>query len=81
MEGPSKGVALKQTNKNHNLHLLSIVDSTVHKASAAAAKAIQSCPTLPGSSAHRILQARILEWVAISFPTINHLSQALFSQL
>ena len=38
-------------------------------------KAAQSCPTLcdpmdcspPGSSAHGILQARILEWVAISF--------------
>ena len=36
----------------------------------------QSCPTLcnpmdyspPGSSAHEIFQARILEWVAISFP-------------
>ena len=36
----------------------------------------QSCPTLcnpmdcspPGSSVHGILQARILEWVAISFP-------------
>ena len=35
----------------------------------------QSCPTLcnpvdcspPGSSVHEILQARILEWVAISF--------------
>ena len=35
----------------------------------------QSCPTLcspmdhspPGSSVHRIFQARILEWVAISF--------------
>ena len=35
----------------------------------------QSCPTLcdpmdcslPGSSIHRILQARVLEWVAISF--------------
>ena len=35
----------------------------------------QSCPTLcdpidcspPGSSTHEILQARILEWVAISF--------------
>ena len=42
---------------------------------AAAAKSLQSCPTLwdpidsspPGSSVHRILQARILEWVAISF--------------
>ena len=39
------------------------------------AKLFQSCPTLcdpmdsssPGSSAHGILQARILEWVTISF--------------
>ena len=39
------------------------------------AKLLQSCPTLcdpmdcspSGSSVHRILQARILEWVAISF--------------
>ena len=38
----------------------------------------QSCPTLgnpvdcspPGSSVHGILQARILEWVAISFSRI-----------
>ena len=38
-------------------------------------KIAQSCPTLcdpldcspPGSSVHGILQARILEWVAISF--------------
>ena len=37
-------------------------------------KFTQSCPTLatpwtvaPGSSVHGILQARILEWVAISF--------------
>ena len=44
---------------------------------AAAAKSLQSCPTLcdpmdsspQGSSVHRILQARILEWVAISFST------------
>ena len=42
---------------------------------AAAAKALQLCPTLcdpidgspPGSSVPGILQARILEWVAISF--------------
>ena len=42
---------------------------------AAAAKSIQSCPTLcdpiggspPGSPVPGILQARILEWVAISF--------------
>ena len=38
----------------------------------------QSCPTLcdpvdcspPGSSAHGILQARVLEWAAISFSRI-----------
>ena len=43
---------------------------------AAAAKSHQSCPTLcdpidgspPGSPVPGILQARILEWVAISFP-------------
>ena len=42
---------------------------------AAAAKSLQSCPTLcdlidgspPGSSVPGILQARPLEWVAISF--------------
>ena len=39
------------------------------------AQPLQSCPTLcdpvdcilPGSSVHGLLQARILEWVAISF--------------
>ena len=44
-------------------------------ATAAAAKSLQSCPTLcdptngspPGSTAPGILQARTLEWVAISF--------------
>ena len=48
---------------------------TIKKAAAAAAKSIQSCPTLcdptvgslPGSSIHGIFQARVLEWVAISF--------------
>ena len=40
---------------------------------------IQSCPTLcdpmdsnsPGSSVHEILQARILEWVAIPLPCLS----------
>ena len=44
-------------------------------AAAAAAKSRQSCPTLcdpidgspPGSSVPGILQARVLEWVAIAF--------------
>ena len=46
---------------------------------AAAAKSLQSCPTLcdlrdsspPGSSVPGILQARILEWVAISFSLLK----------
>ena len=44
-------------------------------AAAAAAKSLQSCPTLcdptdsspPGSTVPGILQARTLEWIAISF--------------
>ena len=44
-------------------------------AAAAAAKSLQSCPTLcdrrdsspPGSPVPGILQARVLEWVAIAF--------------
>ena len=46
-------------------------------AATAAAKSLQSCPTLcnptdnspPGSAVPGILQARTLEWVAISFST------------
>ena len=52
-----------------------ITDETDEMA-AAAAKSLQSCPTLcnpiddspPGSSVRGSLQARTLEWVAISFP-------------
>ena len=48
---------------------------TIKKAAAAAAKSLQSCPTLchpidgspAGSTIPGILQARKLEWVAISF--------------
>ena len=58
---------------------LNIWKFTVHillkPAAAAAAKSLQSCPTLcdpidgspPGSPVPRSLQARTLEWVAISF--------------
>ena len=50
-------------------------------AAAAAAKSRQSCPTLcdpidgspPGSLIPGILQARTLEWVAISFSITEHL--------
>ena len=52
-----------------------ITQSYKYPAAAAAAKSLQSYPTLcdpidsspPGSSVHGILQARTLEWVAISF--------------
>ena len=54
-----------------NINNLRYTDAAV----AAAAKSLQSCPTLcdpldgspPGSAVPGILQARTLEWVAISF--------------
>ena len=47
----------------------------IHSVTAAAAKSLQSCPTLcdpidgspPGSAVPGILQAKVLEWVAITF--------------
>ena len=56
--------------------LLGLYLLTSNHAAAAAAKSLQSCPTLcdpidsspPGSPVPGILQARTLEWVAISFP-------------
>ena len=55
--------------------------SCASAAVAAAAKLLQSCPTLcdpmdcslPGSSAHGIFQARVLEWGAIAFSAAVHL--------
>ena len=61
-------------------HPLGILDCTpVDEAAAAAAKSLQSCPTLcnpidgspPGFAVPGILQARTLEWVAISFSTVD----------
>ena len=57
-----------QKDKHYAFHLYGVL------AAATAAKSLQSCPTLcdpidgspPGSSVHGILQARTLEWVAIS---------------
>ena len=54
---------------------------------AAAAKLLQSCPTLcdpiddspPGSAAPGILQARTLEWVAIAF-SIKHIYKMINEQ-
>ena len=52
----------------HTIHTILIATTTT--------KSLQSCPTLcnpidgspPGSPVTEILQARTLEWVAISFP-------------
>ena len=56
-------------------HIIYIFLSPVFFRDPAVAKLLQSCPTLcdpmdcslPGFSVHGILQARTLEWVAISF--------------
>ena len=58
-----------------NLEVRALVLAPYTAAAAAAAKSLQSCPTLcgpidgspPGSPVPGILQARTLEWVAISF--------------
>ena len=58
-------------------------------AAAAAAKSLQLCPTLcdpidgssPGSSVPGILQARTLEWVAISFSSAWKWSRSVMSDL
>ena len=56
-------------------NLTTVQRKGMQKAAAAAAKSLQLCPTLcdpidgspPGSPIPGILQARTLEWVAISF--------------
>ena len=61
-------------------HLTLTGESGSIAAAAAATKSLQSCPTLsdpmdcslPGSSVHGILQARVLEWGAIAPPTLNN---------
>ena len=62
---------MKVKEKNYVITLI----YTKKQPAAAAAKLLQSCPTLcdpidgspPGSPVPGILQARTLEWVAISF--------------
>ena len=57
---------------------VAIFTNTAAAVAAAAAKSRQSCPTLcdpidgrpPGSAIPGILQARTLEWVAISFSNV-----------
>ena len=68
---PCQGASMVSSGKNPFLSLQIVA----FLGTAAAAKSLQSCPTLcdpidgspPGSPAPGILQARTLEWVAISF--------------
>ena len=69
-------IRMRLENYTHHLHFIPLVRFLVMWAAAvAAAKSFQSCPTLcdpidgspPGSPVPGILQARTLEWVAISF--------------
>ena len=83
------------SNSSFLFHLL-IYDCTafvigniesIGAADAAAAKSLQSCPTLcdpiegrpPGSPVPGILQARTLEWVAISFSNVSKWSRSVVS--
>ena len=65
----------RRASGHFSLWLTSVFCHLLTVAAAAAAKSLQSCPTLcdpidcnpPGSAFPGILQARTLEWVAISF--------------
>ena len=64
-----------EANKAYSRFKGFIAEWRIHKSVCVYVLVTQSCPTLcdptdcspPGSSVHGILQARILEWVAISF--------------
>ena len=70
-----KSLLMKAKEENEKLGLKLNIQKSKITAAAAAAKSLQSCLTLcdpidgspPDSSVPGILQARILEWVAISF--------------
>ena len=69
-------IPIHETQQNLIKYLQSPTAVLGPAAAATAAKSLQSCPTLcdpidgspPGSLVPGILQARTLEWVAISFP-------------
>ena len=68
-----RGTILLDPNYTTNKWELRLCGFSAHTAAAAPAKSLQSCPTLcdpvesspPGSAIPGILQARILEWVAM----------------
>ena len=73
------GHLMRRVDSLENNIVLEVLDerkrNVTQQQYAAAAKSLQSCPTLcdpidgspPGSPVHGILQSRTLEWVAISF--------------
>ena len=71
MKQQAKDSLPKYTSSSYN----SILEKQTSLSAAAAAKSLQSCPTLcdpidgspPGSSIRGIFQARVLEWNAIAF--------------
>ena len=75
--GENSGPSSTFSHTSSVAYINSLASSKVHAAAvaAAAAKSLQSCPILcnpidgspPGSTVPGILQARTLEWVAISF--------------
>ena len=74
-EGASLSVYIKVFTNSEAPLSVGVQSSITHAAAAVAAKSLQSCPTLcdptdgspPGFPVPGILQARTLEWVAISF--------------
>ena len=75
VQGTLKSLLQHHSSKASILQCSAFFTAAAAAAAAAAAKSLQSCPTLcnpidgslPGSPIPAILQARILEWVAISF--------------
>ena len=72
------GSNINRKKGEERLMITYIAISNIYVHAAAAAKSLQSCLTLcdpidgllPGSSLSGILQARTLEWVAISFSNV-----------
>ena len=75
MLGYSQNVIIFMQKWMGQFYKIELRQIKINSAAAAAAKSLQSCPTLcdhidgspPGSPVPGILQARTLEWAAISF--------------
>ena len=83
---PSKKKVKMEINKLVN-NWYKLWKHSEYTAAAAAAKSLQSCPTLcdpmdcspPGPSVHGIFQARVLEWGAIAYSVRIHYGCAILS--